>query len=125
MYKRQERRSYGQELSLCQRYYWELGGYAGYQYIAALAAGSTTIARGGFLHPVPMRASPTFTHTGANTFALEGNAYVVCSDFTQLFGSAQHVQLAAITAGGLTTGSAYVFLTNNNTNARLRFNAEL
>jgi hypothetical protein len=48
-----ERRSYGQELSLCQRYF---GSY--YHSIYANTAGSTTVMTS--LFPSSMRASPTF-----------------------------------------------------------------
>jgi len=121
-----ERRSIPQELALCQRYYYELGGRIVHQYITCTACGNgPTLTRGAYLHPVPMRADPIFTHTGANTFALEGGSgYHVCTDLTNIFGTSQTAQIVPITTG-LTAGGAYVFLTNNNLNARLRWNAEL
>jgi len=62
-----EHRSYGDELALCQRYYYESGGTAtndwgqkGYQTTNSYVANTLS-------HPVAMRASPTLTKAG--TFA--------------------------------------------------------
>ena len=58
-----EHRPYGLELSLCQRYYWKNGNYAGY---AFLAVGMDQGTAGEFLvtFPVQMRASPTASISG-------------------------------------------------------------
>ena len=125
-----EHRSYGDELQRCMRYYYSVGGTAGYQYITCTASGSASISRGAFLHPVRMRTDPAFTHTGVSTFALEGaSGYHVCSDFQYVFGTSEYAHLAPVSESGgsglLTAGQPYVFLTNNNLNARLYFNAEL
>ena len=59
-----EHRSYGEELALCQRYYYESGGTAtndwgqkGYQTTNSYVANTLS-------HPVAMRASPTLTKAG-------------------------------------------------------------
>jgi len=112
------------------KYYYSVGGTADYQYITCTASGSTNISRGAFLHPVRMRADPAFTHSGVSTFALEGaSGYHVCSDFQYVYATREYAHLAPIAESGgsglLTAGQPYVFLTNNNANARLYFNAEL
>jgi hypothetical protein len=55
-----ERRSYGQELALCQRYYWKETSASGVWLATGLASGSTN-ARFCLIFPVPMRpATPTY-----------------------------------------------------------------
>lgn len=70
-----ERRSYGQELALCQRYYYITDGAA-----ESIAYGTDRIYGGSLLFPVAMRATPTYTaisntaSTGnAGTIAFIGN----------------------------------------------------
>ena len=61
-----ERRSYGQELALCQRYYYQLlGNRASSSVIASASyAGSTTNAYLSIPHPVTMRVAPTVVTSG-------------------------------------------------------------
>jgi hypothetical protein len=66
-----EHRSYGEELALCQRYYWQvtnggisLGFGAGSISYIGVAGGAANYIVGNFQqHPVTMRASPTVTQT--------------------------------------------------------------
>tara|TARA_R100000664_G_scaffold29925_1_gene42118 strand:- start:206 stop:1519 length:1314 start_codon:yes stop_codon:yes gene_type:complete len=51
-----EHRSYGEELARCQRYYSKSG-----EYLSSGYGSSDGYARGGFIYPVTMRASPTLT----------------------------------------------------------------
>ena len=61
-----EHRSYGQELALCQRYYWKDTGIT----IQAIAQGAVYDGSAQVFFPVPMRATPTGTSlTGGSTFA--------------------------------------------------------
>lgn len=120
-----EYRPYGQELALCQRYYWQLGGQNEYQYITATACGASgTVCRGAIMHPVEMRVAPTTTLTTASTFAVEGNIYAACTNVSSVYGNVKTVNIA-VAASGLTNGYAYVFLTNNTLSAKMQFNAEL
>jgi len=54
-----ERRQYGQELALCQRYYYSVNGNGN---MWATGSGANTVASMSFLHPQTMRASPTITY---------------------------------------------------------------
>lgn len=70
-----ERRSYGAELALCQRYYLAYAVPA----TCPQAFGnlqSTTQARVIFPNPVPMRASPTFTSLGSLGIASGGTSFI-------------------------------------------------
>lgn len=58
-----ERRSYGQELALCQRYYYKTDKNFSLQSYG-VAAGGNTYAH--LTHPVPMRAAPTATNSFAS-----------------------------------------------------------
>tara|TARA_R100001440_G_scaffold75017_1_gene101237 strand:- start:143 stop:1264 length:1122 start_codon:yes stop_codon:yes gene_type:complete len=82
-----EHRSFGEELALCQRYYYRRTiSSAGFnnEYFSAVYAYGTTDVQGGQLHPVQMRAIPSVTfdgilkitngsaaasHTGASSFS--------------------------------------------------------
>ena len=61
-----EHRSYGDELALCQRYFWKDTGIT----IQAIAQGAVYDGSAQVFFPVPMRATPTGTSlTGGSTFA--------------------------------------------------------
>ena len=71
-----EHRSYGEELSLCQRYFWRLdnaSNAAGAQWLYKIGhGGNDGYRRATVNHPVPMRGSPSvtnisLTHTGSST----------------------------------------------------------
>lgn len=60
-----EHRSYGEELALCQRYYYELNNTDDFRYVAGLTGRSNTSAYSmGQLHMTPMRAAPTVSTLG-------------------------------------------------------------
>ena len=63
-----EHRSYGDELALCQRYYWKLdnaSNAAGAQWLYMIGdAGNLQYRRATVNHPVPMRGSPSVTNIG-------------------------------------------------------------
>ena len=63
-----ERRSYGQELALCQRYYWQINGSSGNQ-TAYNSNWYNTKCRIGLTVPTPMRNSPTISLTGSTAGA--------------------------------------------------------
>ena len=61
-----EHRSYGEELALCQRYYYKLGGVGGTDTATSLSSGSMYTSTNVNLYvpfPVPMRASPGISKT--------------------------------------------------------------
>ena len=61
-----EHRSYGEELALCQRYYYQLGGVGGVAADTSLSSGSMYTATAVNLYvpfPVPMRSTPAISKT--------------------------------------------------------------
>ena len=68
-----ERRQYGQELALCQRYYCKFNSSAGAAYSTG---GAGAQARSGFYFPVTMRAAPTITAgTAASTSNITSDTF--------------------------------------------------
>jgi hypothetical protein len=61
-----ERRDYGRELMMCQRYYWNTGTGQGAQFGVQ---STTTSGEFMFFHPVTMRAAPSLSYTSAANFA--------------------------------------------------------
>ena len=60
-----EHRSFGEELQLCQRYYYELNNTDDFRYVAGLTGRSTNTAYSmGQLHMTPMRTSPSVSSLG-------------------------------------------------------------
>jgi hypothetical protein len=73
-----ERRMYGDELALCQRYYWKVDGGTTGDYVA-LGSGvcmSTAVARIYVKYPVTMRGSPTIAYAGT-IYADDGTGHTV------------------------------------------------
>ena len=89
-----ERRSYGQELALCQRYYQLLEGFTGTSY-------STNTIAVGAAFKTEMRASPTVSATAAIQITYPG-----VNDYTQSSAS------AGIVSGRISTRGASVFCAN-------------
>ena len=56
-----EHRSFGEELSLCHRYFFNIQGSSGYRTGISCYANSSSVCRGVVYFPAPMRANPTFT----------------------------------------------------------------
>jgi len=63
-----ERRLYGQELQLCQRYYEQINGSGNASAFGSGTAFSTTVARIFIPFAVPKRTSPTLTFSSASNF---------------------------------------------------------
>jgi hypothetical protein len=121
-----ERRPYGLELQLCQRYYAKVGPYTSGVYPGFGTAGgeSSTAAFGVFNTPVTMRSSPTFISSG--TLSL----YSVSFSNITSFGTAYYTNnTVAIninaSGGGLTAGRFYNILGNNDATASVQFSSEL
>ena len=120
-----EYRQYGQELALCQRYYWKnLAGAA----VAALggqgAFGGATILLAQFIYPVPMRAAPTFSISGAN--AGNGAAGGLITSTSSSYIGPNGTQIALVISGGTFTAGqgGYVYDSGSGTGF-VAFSAEL
>lgn len=95
-----ERRSYGQELALCQRYYWA----STLQIVGTMICNGTVNASTGYLaFPTQMRASPSVAYISGSFTLQPGGASV--SSFT-LSATLNGFFLSAV-ASGLTPGYAY------------------
>lgn len=125
-----EFRSYGQELALCQRYYYTTGGETTNQ-LFALGQAYTTSQVNGIVVPFPvtMRSLPTFSVSAVSDLLLQnasGSGGVV-SAISQdaLEGSAKSGNLRATrSAAGLTAGNASILFAVS-TAARLNWSSEL
>lgn len=77
-----ERRSYGQELALCQRYYYKIGPAATGSRVGVGYAASTTLSDTLFVFPVTMRSAPTAleqTGTAADYAVQQAPGGTTCS----------------------------------------------
>ena len=123
-----ERRPYGMELALCQRYFFNVGGQVYSSPSIGGTAYSTNWCFGLIKSPVTMRAMPTFTKTGNwnwndyNAVNISTGALTFTSTSSTLdaFWVASHG-----TSSGLTQLQAYFLTAGNDATARLSFSAEL
>ena len=117
-----EHRSYGQELALCQRYYFQDGPYSG-----SFGSGChyrTDLALYHYRLPIVMRASPTFTVSAASDFrSVANNSTFVGSGLAASFLTSVAARLD-LTISGASSGDGTV-LEHANGNAKLMFSAEL
>ncbi len=127
-----ERRPYGTELALCQRYYYRLTPGAVTQPLAFGSNSSTTISRATVMFPVEMRVAPTALEQSgtANQYAVFqlGVGAVTCSVVpTFSFGSTRFTVIVATVSSGLTQFNPAIVSTDttNGANAYLGWSAEL
>ena len=116
-----EHRSYGQELALCQRYYWRINANSTYSRFCQAFAASSTTALGTLTLP-NMRALPTLTQSGsflyydsvnhAGTLSLAGHSSV-------------SVAALEILTSGLTIGRGGHIGASNDPDAWFAFSSEL
>lgn len=117
-----EHRSYGEELALCQRYYYKWFPQVGYSFINTGYAYQTTSVNIVVPLPQPLRAAPTFSYGG--TFRIcSGSCFngvsVGAGNLNPFTPSIQ------VTSSGLTVGDAYALGDYNNTSSYLAWDAEL
>ena len=68
-----EHRSFGEELALCQRYYYQIGDGTGFGSAQSGSGANTYLWAYPFRHPVPMRATPSLTLiSGGSTYFVGG-----------------------------------------------------
>ncbi len=119
-----EHRSFGEELRLCQRYFYRIGDGASRTGFAT-TAGHTSSAGFGIMHyPVTMRATPTVTKDGADSdYYLTGDNGQ--RNITSLGTEGANKDGVTFTVGAsITQGKAYWF-NNANTNGTISFDSEL
>ena len=122
-------RSYGTELQLCQRYYFQQGGGNYCRFGGGIIIGrSGTVAMTAPFFPVAMRTFPTVSSTNLGNTTINGTAAtsISCdsaeSSTNYFMGPAR---LIVNVASGLTAGTSYEWESNNNTSTRITYSAEL
>jgi hypothetical protein len=122
-----EMRNIGQELALCQRYYYRISGVNGR--IAVGANQSTTGATAVIQLPVPMRTPPTALEQSgtASDYGIQVSGSTGTCSAVPEFVSASTNTTAAVTfpQSSLVTGQAGVFSFKNTSAAYLAWSAEL
>jgi hypothetical protein len=108
-----ERRPYGTELALCERYFWRQNGASN----ATIGAGhlnSSTDVRTVLRHPTTMRANPTVTFTGSNFSYSEAGAVKSLASLAAADQTPQTVLLysGAGTASGTQGNGCFWVITN-------------
>ena len=127
-----ERRDYGRELQLCQRYYWKFDSGGGlYTNFGSGYVNVSTEAYAVFALKQTMRATPTMSTTGtAASYEILGgsNLRVTLGTVPVLDtnnSSPSQVFVGCNVASGLTSGQGCMLRANNTTSAFLAFSAEL
>lgn len=123
-----ERRLYGNELALCQRYYWRLTSSGPDTWIPAWTT-TTTQARAMFQFPVIMRASPTAVETSGTVtdYGVTSTTSTVNCNAVPAFGGASSTFMALLNfnvASGLTAGQGCAGRIQTST-SYIGFSAEL
>lgn len=119
-----EQRPIGTELALCQRYYWRISS-AGHPYsrYGSGHAYSTVNASPMVVFPVTMRAAPTSFE--ANHLALYAGGSVISASYSAIDSVNTNVGTLTISSSGLTAGTLYMLISNNNTTGFVAASAEL
>ena len=130
-----EHRSFGEELQLCQRYYYERMG-AGtalavsggeYQWAMNGIAYNTTLGIGGLAFPTPMRATPTLGYSAVAHFikqtAGRGDEVTAINLYDGAENATTSTAYIQFNSSNSTAGGA--IMTTQNSSARLNFDAEL
>lgn len=124
-----ERRSYGQELALCQRYYQRTTAEtASATLLTGVICSGASSGNGGFNLIGIMRTTPTLDSSTASAFAYSDGATGTACTAVSLAGSQSNSKIASInfsTAGSLTQFRSYRIEANSSTTAFLGFSSEL
>jgi len=121
-----ERRPYGLELMLCQRYYWVYTGASNGEYLSTLQAYGTTAIYGFLVSiPVSMRATPSVSQSGTfGAYQANSNNANMSTTIGSLTAARQGIFSAGWGGGsGLVAGNASVCYIDNG--AKLIASAEL
>jgi hypothetical protein len=115
------------ELAACQRYYYEKGGDALYEYHTIQANSSTTESFSILTLPVQMRVTPSASVSAAGDFASTSStgSTITCTAVTFQSSGAKSLGIKTTVASGLVAGNSSLFLSNNTTSARIKASAEL
>jgi hypothetical protein len=119
-----ERRPYGTELALCQRYYWRIAGdNSDYPPVGSGVCATSTFARVYVKYPVTMRTYPTISYSGT-VFVYDGNAQTITT-ISGAYEGLDTTMLDFTVASGLTAGRGCVVYPNNASTNYFQASAEL
>ena len=111
-------------LAKCQRYFLSTGGETAYERFAVGANESATRASGLFYYPTTMRAVPSLATSGTTT-VFAGGA-LTATNATSIANASTKVASVIFDVGsGLTTGQGAILLSNNDSDTRVQYDAEL
>jgi len=111
-------------LAKCQRYFLSTGGETAYERFAVGANESATRASGLFYYPTTMRAAPSLTTSGTTTVFAGGS--LTNTNATSIANASTKVASVIFDVGsGLTTGQGAILLSNNDSDTRVQYDAEL
>lgn len=124
-----EWRHYGQELALCQRYYFQYGGEQIYDTPSMIAGWGTTAAYSGgsLFYPVTMRVIPTLSISSASHWYFNAADYIpTCTSVLLYSATTKNTGFAlGFASGGAVNGRSGFLQANATLSARLYFSAEL
>ena len=119
-----EHRSYGEELTKCQRYYSRLNSDGSvYAEFGLIAAYDSTQGIAYIQYPITMRASPTATQVGS--FIASGNANLPVTSFTFQNATKNGIRDHITVASGFAAKQVFRLRNNNDNDAYIQFDAEL
>jgi len=111
-------------LAKCQRYFLSTGGETAYERFAVGANESATRASGLFYYPTTMRAVPSLATSGTTTVFAGGS--LTNTNATSIANASTKVASVIFDVGsGLTTGQGAILLSNNDSDTRVQYDAEL
>jgi hypothetical protein len=124
-----ERRDYGRELAMAQRYYVRLNDPSGTSLFVPIGMGYNFSSTSGTFQcplPVPMRTRPTTVNlSNISIYQASGGVRAAVTSISGNQSSNTIWMADVITAGGLTSGTVAALQGNNNTAAYAEFSAEL
>jgi hypothetical protein len=115
----------GPELARCQRYCVVMGGSMVYERVAGGQAVTTTIAWPLYTPATTFRVAPTVSYSGSWALSSASSAALAVTSIAADAFSPQALNMLVSVASGLVAGNATQLFSNNNTTARLTFDAEL
>jgi len=119
-----EHRSFGEELALCQRYFYKTQADSTYDFFSNGVAISSTLAYNGLSFPCKMRSAPSLETSGDLRNYRDGGKPItgVAINHTSTYFC---VLECTSSGGGLTAGDGNLFGANNDDDASVIFKAEL
>ena len=116
-----EHRSFGEELALCQRYYYKGGVIGGRTGVSAGYTSSSTSVRWTFVTPSNMRATPTYS-AGSNPYAADNGTNREVSSVSVLGATQNTISMIGTIAG---SGSHRSLTINYGSSQNFKLDAEL